>query len=97
MIKFSSTNLWIERVKYRDLDSFYRVVFATMKESTDEELNRSMIYAYQKVLATKMRHEGFKFRPVFRINRNEGSLNKCDYGMSLDITGKHLQIEINLK
>lgn len=91
-----STALWEKRIMNKELDNFYRIIFATMKDGTEEELNRSMIYAYNKTLASKMRQEGFKFRPVFRENRNERTLNKCDYGMSIDITGKHLLIQISL-
>ena len=96
MKSFGSTELWRKRQMDPGLDSFCRKIFATMKADTPEELYRSMIYAYKKTVATKMRREGFMFRPVFRLNRNERTLNKCDYDMSLDITGKHLKLEITI-
>ena len=69
-----------------------------MKADTPEELHRSMIYAYKKTLATKMWREGFKFRPAFRANNEDyrHTLNKCDYQMEINITGKRLELEITL-
>ena len=96
MRSFNYSNLWLARLQNKELDSFYRLVFATMKADTPDERYRSLIYVYKKTIATKMRREGFKFRPVFRLNRNEPTKNKCDYDMSLDITGKHLKLEITI-
>jgi len=94
--QFGSTELWRKRQMNPGLDNLCRQLFANMKVDTPEELYRSMVYVYKKTLVAKMRHEGFKFRPVFRENRNEPTINKCDYELALDIIGKHLKVEITL-
>ena len=96
MKSFGSTELWARRQMNPGLDNLCRQIFATMKADTPEELYKSMIYVYKKTLATKMRREGFKFRPVFREERNEPTRNKSDYELSLDIIGKALKVEITL-
>ena len=96
MRSFKYSNLWLARIQNKELDNFYRLVFATMRADTPEERQRSMIYAYKKTIATKMRHEGFRFRPVFRENRNEPTRKKVDYELEVVITKQDLKIEITL-
>lgn len=96
MKSLGSTELWRKRQMNPGLDNLCRQLFANMKADTPEELYRSMVYVYKKTLATKMRREGFKFKPVFRENRNEPTRNKSDYELEVVITKQDLKIEITL-
>lgn len=96
MKSLGSTELWRKRQMNPGLDNLCRQLFANMKADTPEELYRSMVYVYKKTLATKMRREGFKFKPIFRESRNEPTRNKSDYELALDIIGNQLKVEITL-
>jgi hypothetical protein len=61
-----------------------------------EELNKAMLYAYRKTVASKMRRSGFKFMPVLKHDDNPITLRKVDYELLLNLSDKKLQIELTI-
>jgi hypothetical protein len=67
-----------------------------VRSAVDQDPESKLEYAYKNHIASKMRTEGFRFRPVFRDNKKEPSHNRCDYKWSVDVKDKQLKIEILL-
>ena len=85
-----------DRLKNKDLDSFCRLLYASMRNNTMEEYIEKLQYVFKKTIAEKMRKQGFKFRPVLRYNKYGPSLNKCDYKLDCTVEDKKLKISIEL-
>jgi len=96
MRSFGSTELWARRQMNPGLDSLCRQIFANMKADTPEELNRALLYVCEKKIATKMRREGFTFRPVFKDTAHTVNVKKLDYKLLITVLQKQLKIEITL-
>lgn len=67
-----------------------------VQAAVDQDPESKLEYAYKNHTASKMRAEGFRFRPVFRDNKKEPSHNRCDYNWYVNVKDKRLKIEILL-
>lgn len=85
-----------DRLKNKDLDSFCRLLYASMRNNTMEEYIDKLQYVFKKTIAEKMCKQGFKFRPVLRQNKYGPNLNKCDYKLDITIINKKALIIIEL-
>ena len=85
------------RLGNKELDSFCRLLYASMRNNTMEEYIDKLQYVFKKTIAEKMRKQGFKFRPVLRQNKYGPSLNKCDYELEVVVVDKKIRVEVVIK